>query len=77
MGQAGSTCSVPQFPLASAVTHVHLIHVHDGGRGPECAQAVPDPILQCHAPKLAVVGGSPAAGEEGTQVRGDPESTKR
>lgn len=60
MEQAGSILSVPQFPLPSVGTHVHLVHVHDGGRGSEGAQAVPDPVLQRHAPKLAVVGGSPA-----------------
>lgn len=43
--------------------HVHLVHVHDGGRRAEGAQAVADPLLQRHPPKLAVVAGPPAAGE--------------
>lgn len=42
-------------------THVHLIHVHDGGGWPEGAQAVAHPVLQRHAPKLAIVGCSPPA----------------
>ena len=42
-------------------THVHLIHVHDGGGRPEGAQAVAHPVLQRHAPKLAIVGCSPPA----------------
>lgn len=58
-GRAGTAPGVPQFPPGG--THVHLVHVHDGGRGTESAQAVADPVLQGHPPELAVVGGSPAA----------------